>query len=71
VELNKADRETLLRVPGIGPKSAATIVNARRRGKIKDLTDLKALGLNTNRPAPYVLLDGKRPEFQLPLFDNL
>jgi predicted DNA-binding helix-hairpin-helix protein len=70
VELNKADRETLLRVPGIGPKSAATILNARRRGKIKELNHLKALGLNTTRPAPYVLLDGKRPNFQLPLFDK-
>jgi predicted DNA-binding helix-hairpin-helix protein len=71
VELNKADRETLLRVPGIGPKSAQTIVSARRKGKIKDLADLKALGLNSTRPAPYVLLDGKRPNHQLPLFDNL
>jgi hypothetical protein len=34
------------------------------------LSDLKALGLNSSRPAPYVLLDGKRPEFQLPLFDD-
>jgi predicted DNA-binding helix-hairpin-helix protein len=70
VELNKADRETLLRVPGIGPKSAATILNARRRGKIKELSDLKSLGVNATRPAPYVLLDGKRPNHQLPLFDN-
>ena len=71
IELNKADRETLLRVPGIGPKSAETILNARRKGKIKELSHLKSLGLNTTRPAPYVLLDGKRPNFQLPLFDNL
>ena len=70
VELNQADRETLLRVPGIGPKSADTIVSARRRGRLKGLSDLKALGLNSSRPAPYVLLDGKRPEFQLPLFDD-
>jgi predicted DNA-binding helix-hairpin-helix protein len=71
VEINKADPETLLRVPGFGPKSVQTIVSARKRGRIKGLSDLKALGLNSSRPAPYVLLDGKRPEFQLPLFDNL
>jgi predicted DNA-binding helix-hairpin-helix protein len=71
VEINKADPETLLRVPGFGPKSVQTIVSARRRGRIKGLGDLKALGLNSSRPAPYVLLDGKRPDFQLPLFDNL
>ena len=71
VEINKADPETLLRVPGFGPKSVQTIVSARKQGRIKGLSDLKALGLNSTRPAPYVLLDGKRPEYQLPLFDNL
>jgi predicted DNA-binding helix-hairpin-helix protein len=71
VELNKADRETLLRVPGIGPKSAEVIVSARQRSRIKGLADLKALGVNSSRPAPFVLLDGKRPEYQLPLFKDI
>jgi predicted DNA-binding helix-hairpin-helix protein len=71
VELNKADRETLLRVPGIGPKSAEVIVSARQRSRIKGLVDLKALGVNSSRPAPFVLLDGKRPEYQLPLFKDI
>lgn len=67
VELNAAPRETLLRVPGIGPKSAATILNARRRGALRSLRDLQDLGLATRRLRPFVLLDGHRPEFQLPL----
>ena len=67
VEVNIAPRETLLRVPGIGPKGAATILNARRRGSIRDVGDLQHLGLVTSRLRPFVLLDGQRPEFQLPL----
>ena len=34
VEVNRADKETLLRVPGIGVKSAARILSARRVGTL-------------------------------------
>ena len=67
VELNKADRQELLRVPGIGPKHSHTILNARRKGRLSELNHLRQLGIATRRLAPYVLLDGKRPSFQLPL----
>jgi predicted DNA-binding helix-hairpin-helix protein len=67
VELNRAGRETLLRVPGIGLKGANTIMTARRHGKLRELSDLKQLGLNPTRPAPFILMDGKRPAYQLPL----
>ncbi|MAU01290.1 MAG: radical SAM protein [Anaerolineaceae bacterium] len=67
VELNKAERQELLRVPGIGPKHSHTILNARRRGRLSELNHLQQLGIATKRLAPYVLLDGKRPSFQLPL----
>lgn len=67
VEINRASRPELLRVPGIGPKSAATIVQARRRGTLRDVIDLRKLGVKTKRLEPYVLLDGKRPLYQLPL----
>jgi predicted DNA-binding helix-hairpin-helix protein len=69
VEVNGADRETLLRVPGLGHKGVRAILSARRWAKLRELEDLKAIGVNPNRPAPYVLLDGKRPTYQLPLFD--
>lgn len=70
VELNRADKEELLRVPGIGPKHAQNITNARRQGTLKEVTDLQKIGVSTKRMKPYVLLDGKRPSYQLPLFDD-
>jgi predicted DNA-binding helix-hairpin-helix protein len=68
VELNRADREQLLRVPGIGPQSADAILRARRQRTLRDLSDLRRLGIVTKRVAPYVLLNGRRPPQQLPLF---
>lgn len=68
VEINRASRQELLRVPGIGLKSAQRIMTARRQGKLRDLRDLQAIGLQTKRLSPFVLLDGKRPEWQLRLF---
>jgi predicted DNA-binding helix-hairpin-helix protein len=70
VEVNQAEREELMRVPGIGPMSAGTILSARRHGRLRELSDLRAIGVNPSRPAPYVLLDGKRPSYQLQLFEN-
>jgi predicted DNA-binding helix-hairpin-helix protein len=67
VEVNRADRHALLRVPGIGPKGAAAIVQARRRGTLRALRDLRALGVLANRAAPFILLDGKRPAYQTQL----
>lgn len=68
IELNRADRETLLRVPGIGPRGATAILQARRRGRLNDLSDLQPLGVLTKRAAPYVLLNGRRPNHQMRLF---
>jgi predicted DNA-binding helix-hairpin-helix protein len=65
VEINQASRRQLLRVPGIGPRSADAILRARRRGRLRDLTDLKVLGAVASRAAPFVLLDGRRPPRQL------
>ncbi len=68
VELNRADREQLLRVPGIGPISADAILRARRQRTLRDLSDLRRLGVATKNLAPFVLLNGRRPLQQLPLF---
>ena len=67
VEINCADRETLLRVPGIGVKSADRIVAARRQGALRDLSHLRQLHIAAQRAAPFILLDGKRPARQLRL----
>jgi predicted DNA-binding helix-hairpin-helix protein len=68
LEINKAERRELLRIPGIGPKGADAILRARRVGKLRDLAALKKLGIVTTRIAPFVLLDGRRPELQNMMF---
>lgn len=68
VEVNRADREALLRVPGIGPKGVEAILAVRRRSRLRDLKELQATGVIATRAAPFVLLDGKRPSYQLRLF---
>jgi len=70
IEVNCAELSQLLRVPGIGPKSARRVIQARRQGRIRTLRDLKRLGADAERAAPYVLLDGKRPPYQLALWDR-
>lgn len=67
VEINRAERHELLRVPGIGPKGAEAILRARRQGRLRGLSALRALGVHLERAAPFILLDGRRPEFQLAL----
>jgi len=68
VELNRADRRQLLRVPGIGPESAKAILRARREGTLRSLADLRVLGVSVERAAEFILLDGRRPARQLRLF---
>lgn len=70
IELNRADVEELLRIPGIGPKHAQTIATERRKGTLKEVHDLQKMGVATKRLKPFVLLDGKRPSHQLSLFDD-
>jgi len=64
VEINRATREELLRVPGIGPTSASRILKLRKKGKFRALSDLRKIGAITKRVAPFILLDGRRPSFQ-------
>ena len=68
VELNTADRRDLLRVPGIGPKGAERLLRERRRGHLRDLSDLRKLRIASKRAAPFILLDGRRPAYQLSLW---
>lgn len=67
LEVNRANRQELLRIPGIGPKSADAILAARRQGSLKGIDDFHRLGINPNRALPYILVDGKRPPRQLAL----
>jgi predicted DNA-binding helix-hairpin-helix protein len=67
VELNLADRRELLKVPGIGPKTADAILAARRTHRLRDLKQLARLGIAAMRAGPFILLDGRRPPVQLHL----
>src|SRR5512139_2708124 len=68
LEINRAEKSQLLRVPGIGLKGADAILSARRIGRLRDLTSLRKLGIVVVRAAPFLLLDGRRPESQLVMF---
>jgi predicted DNA-binding helix-hairpin-helix protein len=68
IEVNTADRRDLLRVPGIGPVGVDRLLRERRRGHLRELVDLRKLGVITKRAAPFILLDGHRPAHQLSLW---
>ena len=59
VEVNRAPMRTLLRVPGIGMKSARRIVAARRFGPL-DFEGLKGLGVVLKRAQYFLLCNGRR-----------
>ncbi|MFZ1753444.1 MAG: radical SAM protein [Caldilineaceae bacterium] len=68
IEINRADRLTLLRIPGIGPVSADRILAARGRGALSALFHLGQIGVpSPQKTAPYILLNGQRPEHQMAL----
>jgi len=69
IEIMTASREQLLRIPGIGPKAAETILKARRQGRLTDIAHLRQLHISApEQAAPYILLSGRRPEVQMRLF---
>jgi putative DNA modification/repair radical SAM protein len=70
IEVNTASHTDLLRIPGIGPRTASRIVQERCRGRLRAPEHLKALGAVVGRALPYVLLDGRRPAHQLPLWTD-
>ncbi len=58
VEVLQADYFLLLRVPGIGPKSAKRIVEARRNGSLS-FEDLKKIGVVLKRAQYFITCAGK------------
>lgn len=61
VEINNADYFTLLRVPGIGPKSARRIVSSRKTARL-DYFDLKKMGVVLKRAQYFITCSGKMME---------
>lgn len=58
VEINRAGYDVLLRVPGIGVKSAQRIVQARRSAKL-DFPALKKIGVVLKRALYFITCNGK------------
>ncbi len=58
VEIRTADYYSLLRVPGIGAKSAQRIVKARKNGTL-DFSDLKKIGVVLKRALYFITCSGK------------
>jgi predicted DNA-binding helix-hairpin-helix protein len=61
IEVNKADYMTLLRVPGIGQRSAEKIVAARRVGTLS-FEDLKKMRVVLKRAKYFILCNGRMYE---------
>lgn len=59
VEVATASFDTLLRVPGIGAKSASRIVKARRTGRL-DYQALKGMGVVMKRAIYFIICNGKK-----------
>ncbi len=58
VEINRADYRTLLRVPGIGVKSARRIIGARKSASL-GFDDLKKIGVVLKRALYFITCGGK------------
>jgi predicted DNA-binding helix-hairpin-helix protein len=65
LEINKVDKNELLRIPGIGPKSVRSILSVRTTKTIRHIEELRSFGVNVNRASKYILINGKIPAQQL------
>lgn len=68
IEVNKASKEELIRIPGIGVRSAHKIIKARRFKRLK-LEDLVGLKISIKRAKYFMLCDGKFQK-EIPLYSE-
>ncbi|MGB6838351.1 MAG: radical SAM protein [Dehalococcoidia bacterium] len=59
LEVNRASYGELIKVPGIGPRSAGRILAARRKQVFHTLAELAAIGTVVKRARHFLLLDGR------------
>ena len=59
VDVNQAEFEELIRVPGIGPISAYRILASRGMKEIKSRSHLNSLGVVVKRAEPFVKINGR------------
>jgi len=60
VDVNRADREALLRVPGLGTRAVARILKARRHRRL-GLEDLQRMTVSLAKVRPFVIARGWQP----------
>lgn len=60
IDINKASRELLLRIPGIGERGVKRILRTRRHHAIRD-EDLSRLGVVYRRARPFVITADRHP----------
>ena len=68
VELQTAPYDLILRIPGIGPKSAGRIMTARRYGRL-DFDSLKRMGVVLKRAHYFITCNGKMM-YKTPIEEN-
>ena len=68
LEINHANFDELIKIPGIGPISARKICQERRYGKIRDIATLRKMGVPIKRASRFILVDGRQPAHQPGLF---
>ncbi|MFS2038904.1 putative DNA modification/repair radical SAM protein [Agrobacterium tumefaciens] len=60
VDVNVADREILLRVPGFGTKTVASILSSRRFRRLR-LEDIARFGVSLKKVKAFIVADGWTP----------
>ncbi|WP_137136058.1 putative DNA modification/repair radical SAM protein [Rhizobium sp. FKY42] len=60
VDVNKAAKELLLRVPGFGTKTVRSILSSRRFRRLR-IEDLGRLGVSLRKVQPFIVADGWTP----------
>ena len=60
VDVNRAPKEILLRVPGFGTRAVQRLLSARRHGAVR-YEDLKAMGANMKNAKAFITAPGWSP----------
>ena len=68
LEINRAEKEKLLRVPGLGPIAVTRVISARTSSPIREPNDLRRLSKTAYLAMPYLLFNGRLPSGQLALW---
>ena len=59
VEINQAPYYDLIRVPGIGTRSAHKIISFRHKNPFSSYHQLKEIGVVVNRAEKYITINGE------------